>query len=44
MCVIVVISETYHTNGQLESKNLYGSGEFIKTLEKYDFNGNPLIR
>ena len=38
------ISETYHNNGQLESKTLYEDGEIVRIIEKYDFNGNPLIR
>ena len=38
------VSEAYHTNGQLESKTLYENGELVRIIEKYDFNGNPLIR
>ena len=37
-------SEAYHSNGQLESKTLYENGELVRIIEKYDFNGNSLIR
>ena len=38
------VSETYHQNGQLASKINYNDGSIARVIEKYDFNGNSLIR